>query len=638
MLKISTDPFPSVPGPEPIIDKVAPEVLRAIMEGTAQATGEEFFHALVGNLSLATGAANAFIAEFAESKSRVRTLAFWMNGEFVENREWDLEGTPCKDVVQGRLCHHPAGVWKRFPKEQGVESYLGVPLMSNDGEVLGHLAIFDEREMPPAPGLLYTFKIFAARASAELSRIRIVEQLRLSEQRFRDLFDEAPIAYVHEDLESRFISANRAAMKILGITPEQVPGTIGLSFIPDTPDAQRRVKEAFASVGRGTDTSGVVLELRRRDNGKPVWIQWWSKPDPGGQYTRTMFIDITERVLMEQEQVRLRAQNQYLQEEIKAVHNFEEIVGSSAPMQAVLNHVRRVAATDASVLIQGESGTGKELIARAIHSASKRCHKPLIKINCAALPAGLVESELFGHEKGAFTGAIAKRTGRFELADGGTIFLDEIGEIPLETQVKLLRVLQEREFERVGGHAPIQVDVRVIAATNRNLLQAVAEKTFRDDLYYRLNVFPVFTPPLRERTDDIPLLVSYLIGKFSRRMDKRVEGISEASLRRLHAYRWPGNIRELENVIERAIILCDDPILEIDAGLLPGSAPTAGALSPMPESGRLEAVEKQHIEAVLEQTGWVVEGEKGAARILGLNPSTLRYRMKKLNIAREPRQ
>jgi PAS domain S-box-containing protein len=638
MLKISTDPFPSVPGPEPIIDKVAPEVLRAIMEGTAQATGEEFFHALVGNLSLATGAANAFIAEFAESKSRVRTLAFWMNGEFVENREWDLEGTPCEDVVQGRLCHHPAGVWKRFPKEQGVESYLGVPLMSNDGEVLGHLAIFDEREMPPAPGLLYTFKIFAARASAELSRIRIVEQLRLSEQRFRDLFDEAPIAYVHEDLESRFISANRAAMKILGITPEQVPGTIGLSFIPDTPDAQRRVKEAFASVGRGTDTSGVVLELRRRDNGKPVWIQWWSKPDPGGQYTRTMFIDITERVLMEQEQVRLRAQNQYLQEEIKAVHNFEEIVGRSAPMHAMLNHVRRVAATDASVLIQGESGTGKELIARAIHSASKRCHKPLIKINCAALPAGLVESELFGHEKGAFTGAIAKRTGRFELADGGTIFLDEIGEIPLETQVKLLRVLQEREFERVGGHAPIQVDVRVIAATNRNLLQAVAEKTFRDDLYYRLNVFPVFTPPLRERTDDIPLLVSYLIGKFSRRMDKRVEGISEASLRRLHAYHWPGNIRELENVIERAIILCDDPILEIDAGLLPGSAPTAGALSPMPENGRLEAVEKQHIEAVLEQTGWVVEGEKGAARILGLNPSTLRYRMKKLNIAREPRQ
>lgn len=638
MLNSSTDLFSSVLGPEPVMDKVEPEVLQAIVEGTAQATGEEFFHALVGNLSLATGVANAFIAEFAESKSRVRTLALWMNGEFVENREWDLAGTPCEDVVQGRLCHHPVGVWKRFPKEQGVESYLGVPLMNNDGEVLGHLAIFDEREMPPAPGLLYTFKIFAARASAELSRLRTAEQLRLSEQRFRDLFDEAPIAYVHEDLESRFISANRAAMKILGITPEQVPGTVGLSFIPDTPDAQRRVREAFASVGRGTDTSGVVLELRRRDNGKPVWIQWWSKPDPGGQYTRTMFIDITERVLMEQEQARLRAQNQYLQEEIKAVHNFEEIVGRSAPMQAVLNHVRRVAATDASVLIQGESGTGKELIARAIHSASKRRDKPLIKINCAALPAGLVESELFGHEKGAFTGAIAKRTGRFELADGGTIFLDEIGEIPLETQVKLLRVLQEREFERVGGHAPIKVDVRVIAATNRNLLQAVAEKTFRDDLYYRLNVFPVFTPPLRERTEDIPLLVSYLINKFSRRLDKRVEGIGEASLRRLHAYHWPGNIRELENVVERAIILCDDPILEIDSGLLPGSAPAAGIPLSMPEDGRLEAVEKQHIEAVLEQTGWIVEGEKGAARILGLNPSTLRYRMKKLNIARESRQ
>lgn len=375
-----------------------------------------------------------------------------------------------------------------------------------------------------------------------------------------------------------------------------------------------------------------MLELRRKDNGKPIWIQWWSKPDPSGHYTRTMFVDITDRVLMEQEQARLQAQNLYLREEIKSAHNFDEIVGRSAAIQSVLSNVRRVAATDASVLIRGETGTGKELIARAVHSASKRRDKPLIKINCAALPAGLVESELFGHEKGAFTGAIAKRIGRFELADGGTIFLDEIGEIPLEVQVKLLRVLQEREFDRVGGKSPIEVDVRVIAATNRDLFQAVAEKTFREDLFYRLNVFPLLTPPLRNRAEDIPLLVSFLIDKYMLRIGKRVEGVSANSMQRLRSYRWPGNIRELENVIERAIILADGPVIEVDSEMLPGlTEPVTGPASPT-TGASLEEVERQHIAAVLKQTNWVIEGSNGAAKILDLHPSTLRYRMKKLGV------
>ena len=350
----------------------------------------------------------------------------------------------------------PRGCGRAFPDDRllvewGIESYLGVPLCDPEGKVLGHLAVFDERPMPEEPRKLLMFRIFAARAAAELARLHLEWELRDSEERLRDLYEEAPIAYVKEDLQSRFISANRAALRILGIKPEEVPGMVGMSLVPDTPDAQRRVKEAFASIGRGTDTSGVVLELRRKDNGKPVWVQWWSKPEPGGKYTRTMFVDITDRVLMEQEQARLAAQNVYLQEEIKSVHNFEEIVGQSPALLDVLEKVSRVAKTDATVLITGETGTGKELIARAIHSASHRHDKPLIKLNCAALPAGLVESELFGHEKGAFSGAISRRVGRFELANGGTIFLDEIGEVPLDVQVKLLRVLQEREFERVGG-------------------------------------------------------------------------------------------------------------------------------------------------------------------------------------------
>jgi transcriptional regulator with GAF, ATPase, and Fis domain len=338
---------------------------------------------------------------------------------------------------------------------------------------------------------------------------------------------------------------------------------------------------------------------------------------------------------MEQEQARLRAQNLYLQEEIKAVHNFEEILGQSPALTAVLDNVSRVALTDSTVLITGETGSGKELIARAIHSHSRRKDKPLIKINCAALPSGLVESELFGHERGAFTGAIARRVGRFELAHGGTIFLDEIGELPAEAQAKLLRVLQEREVDRVGGTAPVKVDVRVLAATNRDLLKAVREKTFREDLYYRLSVFPVQVPPLRDRQEDIPLLVHFLVNKFVLQIGKRIECVSKETMQRLLAYRWPGNVRELENVIERAVILASGPTLEIGADvLMTESGQHSGVTAPTPQPGTLEEMERSHMTAVLRQTDWVIDGPRGAAKILGLHPNTLRSRMKKLGLAR----
>ncbi len=344
----------------------------------------------------------------------------------------------------------------------------------------------------------------------------------------------------------------------------------------------------------------------------------------------SIWVDVTDRVLAEAERARLREQNLYLQEEIKSVHNFEEIVGRSPALAAVLDKVRRVAPTDATVLIYGETGTGKELIARAIHSTSQRRDKPLIKINCAALPAGLVESELFGHEKGAFTGAIARHTGRFELADGGTIFLDEIGELPADTQAKLLRVLQEHEFDRVGGTTPRKVDVRVIAATNRDLHKAVREKTFREDLYYRLSVFPVQLPPLRDRPEDIPLLAQYLLDKFAARIARRFDGIDPATLSRLKAYPWPGNIRELQNVLERAVILATGPTLEVDPDVLGQT----GAEPVVKPSAALEDVERNHILAVLRQTKWVIEGPRGAAAVLGLHPNTLRSRLKKLGLSR----
>jgi formate hydrogenlyase transcriptional activator len=614
--------------------------LRKIDEGTASTTGAEFFNSLVKNLAEALQTQYAFVSKFVlGNRARVRTLAFWKGDGFLDNFEYDLPHTPCERVLAGEVCLFPEKVQDLFPEHRedlaklGVESYLAIPVSDRSGTVMGHLAVMDTKPMHDDPRVLSVFKIFGVRAGAELEREQMDAQLKENEDRLRDLFDEAPIAYVHEGLDSKFIRANRAALKSFGITADQVEGTYGSSFIPDTPDAQRRLKEAFASIGKGIDTSGVVLELRRKDNGKPLWIQWWSRPDPSGTYTRTMFIDITERVLMEQEKARLEAQNIYLQEEIKGSHNFEELIGGSTSLKKVLKNVGRVAPTDSTVLITGETGTGKELIARAIHNLSPRRGRPLVKVNCAAIPAGLIESELFCHEKGAFTGALTKKMGRFEVADKGTIFLDEIGELPLDLQSKLLRVLQEGEFERVGGMQTFKVNVRIIAATNRDLEQQSKTGHYRPDLYYRLNVFPIHLPALREREGDIPMLVQFFVRKFAANFGKKIDRISERMMAGLQRYHWPGNIRELEHVIERAVILSEGSELEPIDWLSQHNGKAGAA-----KTQTLEEMERQHIVEVLDQTSWRVSGEKGAAKILGLNPTTLEARMKKLDITRVKRE
>jgi formate hydrogenlyase transcriptional activator len=361
---------------------------------------------------------------------------------------------------------------------------------------------------------------------------------------------------------------------------------------------------------------------------------------------------------------RLAAENVYLQEEILQDHNFGEIVGCSTQLRQLLSQVQVMAETNSTVLILGETGTGKELIARAIHDRSPRRQRPLVKVNCAAISTGLVESELFGHVKGAFTGAVTARSGRFELADGGTIFLDEIGELPPETQVKLLRVLQEQEFEPVGSNQTRRVDVRVIAATNRDLGRAVVEGRFRSDLFFRVNVLPIRVPALRERRDDIPLLVHFFVARFAREMGKRVDGVSSQTMERLVAYDWPGNVRELQNIIERAMVLTKRPVLELgpefllaaqdgqpSVALAATAAPAAIAPTPSsppgppaddaavpwaPGPASLDDVSKQHILSVLERCGGVIEGPRGAARLLGLQPSTLRSRLKKLGLQQRP--
>jgi formate hydrogenlyase transcriptional activator len=345
---------------------------------------------------------------------------------------------------------------------------------------------------------------------------------------------------------------------------------------------------------------------------------------------------------------RLAAENVYLKEEIEHEHNFREIVGRSPALAKVLSLVETVAPTNSSVLILGETGTGKELIARAIHDRSPRHDHPLVKVNCSAISAGLVESELFGHVRGAFTGAVSSRTGRFEVAHGGTIFLDEVGELPLDTQVKLLRVLQEREIEPVGSSQSKRVDVRVIAATNRDLEKEVAAGRFRADLFFRLNVFPISMPPLRQRDGDVELLVHFFADRFARELGKRIEGVSRGTLDRLLAYPWPGNVRELSNLIERGVVLANGPILDLGADLFPGATPPGAAIASAsvapapvrtaPTNGgqTLEEVERQHMLDTLQRTGWVIEGEHGAAAVLGLRPSTLRSRMKKLGVRRSP--
>jgi transcriptional regulator with GAF, ATPase, and Fis domain len=393
---------------------------------------------------------------------------------------------------------------------------------------------------------------------------------------------------------------------------------------------------------------GKVHERERFNEQIGRWVQIVSLPikDETGRVVHILeaTTDITERKEGEAardryvEEIkalteRLEQENVYLKEEIQAEHEFSKIVGQSNALLYVLTKVQQVAETDATVLIEGETGVGKELVARAIHDSGRRSEGPFIRVDCTAIPSDLVESELFGHEAGAFTGATKQRQGRFELAEGGTVFLDEISELPADTQAKLLRVLQEKEFERVGGSRTLATDARIIAATNRKLTEDVAEGRFRADLYYRLNVYPITVPPLRSRKEDLPLLVNHFVRQFCGKTGKQIDQVPPSVMEQFAAYDWPGNVRELRNVIERAVITAPGPVLRLPEPIGAPAQVNAAASAGNGESLRtLVAVERDHIRRVLEVTDWRVSGPKGAAKILGLNPSTLRFRMKKLGI------
>src|SRR5213592_130828 len=424
---------------------------------------------------------------------------------------------------------------------------------------------------------------------------------------------------------------SREVFNIFGLDPAKGNPTLADFLRIYHPEDRKFVEEAekkLVSEGQVYDVKYRII----RPNGELRFVREVGTPvRENGVVTGFVgaCMDVTEQEMMTQE---LRREKLYLEDEIRTEYNFEEIIGESAALKRILKQVETVAPTDSTVLIQGETGTGKELIARAIHNLSKRRERTFVKMNCAAIPTGLLESELFGHERGAFTGAIAQKVGRFELAHGGTLFLDEVGDVPLELQSKLLRVLQEQEFERLGSNRTIRVDVRLVAATNQDLAQMVTDKLFRSDLYYRLNVFPITAPPLRERPEDIPLLVRYFAQKYARLMNKQIETIPAGTMTALAKYHWPGNIRELENLIERSVILSQGPDLHAPLGELKAPAPSGhnGVAT-------LEAAEREHIQRVLRETNWVIGGPSGAAARLGMKRTTLQSKIRKLGISRDQR-
>lgn len=628
-------------------------LLQTILEGTAAETGEEFLFALVRSLAKALAVDGAWVTEYLPGPKRLRALAFWLHDHYVTDYEYDISGSPCETVVEEkRLIIYRDNVIQLFPRDQDLRAfnavgYMGMPLLGNEGDVLGHLAVLNTKPLPDDPQLESVFRIFAVRAAAELRRMRAEARVRESEERFSRLFASALDAIVELDQAANILRANQSALATFGVGEQAITGRSFLQFL--TKESGHKLRTLMRSLEDDEQVSIWIsggLEALRGDAVAFPAEASLSRFQLGDGRRYTLILrNIRDQIEAERRIAALTSESAYLQEEIGDFYNFTEILGSSRQHKDVLKSIHQVAPTDATVLIEGETGTGKELVARAIHRASRRSSKPLIKVNCAAIPAALVESEFFGHEKGAFTGATQRRIGRFGLADGGTIFLDEIGELSLDLQAKLLRVLQEGEFEPVGSSQTRKVDVRIIAATNRDLKSESSAGHFREDLYYRLSVFPIHVPPLRERSGDISILAESFVNNFCKKAGRDPIDLTPDSIRRLRAYDWPGNVRELQNVIERAVILAQGQSLNLD-GILPPPAQIPKSNSNISDDGgvavrkvprtasELRDLERASILQALDQAGWKIAGLAGAARILGLPASTLASRMKSLGIHR----
>ena len=625
--------------------------LRLVVEGTASETGTEFFRALVKNLAAVMGTSGAWVTEYLPHQQRLRAYAFWLQDRFVEHFEYDIAGTVCAPVVESKkLVHIPDRLVELYPSAKlpglNAVSYLGVPLLDPRGDVMGHLSVLDANPLPADPRLISLFQIFAARAAAEQRRLRQETEVRAREEELSALLDSAMDAVVVLDTAGLVTRVNPAAERLFGCTAEDLLGENLRGFLPPESAVQ---------------FDGFIKELNAPSADRPqLWIPHsfpvlrWDKSvfpaeatisrfaNRGQEFHTVILRNVDERLAAERRIALLAEEAEFLRESVRDLAGMGEMLGASPAMKELFEALKRVAVTDATVLIFGETGTGKELIARSIHQAGARKDKPLIRVNCAAIPGALMESEFFGHERGAFTGAATRREGRFALADGGTLFLDEVGELPLDLQAKLLRVLQEGEFEPLGSARTRKVDVRVVAATNRDLAAMAREGKFREDLFYRLNVLPLRAPPLRERGHDVALLARAFAERFARRMGRRLDPLLPDDFRRLEDYPWPGNVRELQNVIERAIIFSTGSRIDLNPAMPAAAVPAlppadAGdhADSPILSVKELESLERANIERALAACDGKISGENGAASRLGLPPSTLTSRMKALGIQRQ---
>jgi len=540
-------------------------------------------------------------------------------------------------VFVSDVLSHPN--WANFRSvvlQSGLRAAWSTPIMSQDGKVLGTFCMYYREVRHPGTNDIQLIDYASRIAGIAIERERSRSALTKSEAELRTIIDAIPQLIIAVGADGTFLYANQAVRDYTGLTKEEVrSGGFREVFHPE--DSERLCSERDAAMSRGVPFD-YERRVRRRD-GQYRWLLVHYNPlrDEAGDVIRwyATATDIEDR---KQAEERMRNENIALREEIDRFAMYEAIVGSSEALRGVLSQITKVAPTDSTVLISGETGTGKELIASAIHKRSKRSARAFIRVNCAAIPPSLIAAELFGHEKGAFTGAIQRRAGRFESADGGTIFLDEIGELSPEVQIALLRVLQEREFERVGNSQPISINVRVLAATNRDLEAAVAAGTFRQDLFYRLNVFPIRVPSLRERKDDIPLLVEYLVERYAKRAGKRISHITKKTLGLFQAYDWPGNIRELQNVIERAVILCDGETFSVDETWLPRKSnqlsgrrvSSAGVLAD--DKKEFAERERKAIADALAECRGRVSGPHGAAAKLGIPHQTLASKIESLGI------
>jgi formate hydrogenlyase transcriptional activator len=547
------------------------------------------------------------------------------------------------------MLSHPN--WERFKDvilESGLRAAWSTPIMSQDGKVLGTFCMYYREVRHPTPDDIqlidYSSRIAGLAIERERSQSALTlafEKIRKSEAQLKQIVDVIAQGIAVLDPDGKALYVNQWLLDYSGLSLDEILARDFRTTVFHPEDTDRVQDERSRALARGLPFENEQRALAKDGQYRWFLIRYNPLRDEQGRILRwyATGTDIDDRKQVEE---RMRKENLALREEIDRSSMYEEIVGSSATLRSVISQVNKVAPTDSTVMIFGETGTGKELIASAIHKRSKRAARAFIRVNCAAIPPSLIASELFGHEKGAFTGALQRRAGRFESADGGTIFLDEIGELSVETQIALLRVLQEREFERIGSSQPIAIDVRVLAATNRDLEAAVAGGTFRQDLFYRLNVFPICVPALRERKDDIPLLVEYLVERYAKRAGKRISHIRKNTLELFQAYDWPGNIRELQNVVERGVILCEEETFSVDeTWLQPKSSQPGGRL--MPRSGILADDKKEFadrerraIEAALAECHGQVSGPGGAAAKLGMPRQTLEWKIAAFGIDKRP--